>query len=688
MEDKDRIGAVTMLPPSPSLSTSSAKLLEDSHQSTDSVYKDDDQVSIKSGSFFSKDKNKDGGSGLSITRHSLTSLSKRRPFSRKPSSWRHPGGTVSETEETDFSECETDTGTENEERRKPSHVHSNHSFTFSSLSRFRSKHNSGQSDTSKKDGSKSPACLSQLSIEGTNDDEKQIALGDNKLENNSLGYKRDKIELPKQITSPSRSPNRKLKEATDKVGDKLRAYAQKFKDNKEKEKGKNEIILPRSSSAGRSDTIEEETFEDVEAERAGVIRAYSLNSKQITKPMLQSHSSTESTDVPTPKSTPSRAKKKLSLKKSKSNETESQQESKLPAENRIGPHKKSLKGSKLQTVKKDRAGPALESSLELGLAEKTGSDEGEYPPHFSPAESPTRDFPFTFPEVFRQAIQEVDNLTQKCVKEAEIQTNEAGIWADSEQEIMTGGGSHKSPEKTSPTASEIFLQNDPKSVPDKDGKTDAEKQPQVCKINEKNLSPTGKANKKSSPVHNEGSGHRSRQGSKRRRKKENSCENSKNNSTVELKLHIPEANSHQLSGSFSKGSAPPRSASYSALDSDIDKESRSFRSCLSSSPSPSTQQSEKIDEPKSPHIYFSGASTLPRSTSESRRLENLVESASQPSVLSLQLEGAFGHAMCVGDNNSREDTISPHVSQKTGSQLFIQSPTRADPGNYFLFLCS
>ena len=40
-------------------------------------------------------------------RHSLTSLGKRRPFSRKPSSWRHPGGTVSETEETDLSETES-----------------------------------------------------------------------------------------------------------------------------------------------------------------------------------------------------------------------------------------------------------------------------------------------------------------------------------------------------------------------------------------------------------------------------------------------------------------------------------------------------------------------------------------------------------------------------------------------------
>ena len=74
--------------------------------------------------------------GLSMTRHSLTTFSKRRPFSRKPSSWRHPGGTVSETEETDFSECD-ETGPEPElERRKPSHVHS---FTFSSLSMFRSK---------------------------------------------------------------------------------------------------------------------------------------------------------------------------------------------------------------------------------------------------------------------------------------------------------------------------------------------------------------------------------------------------------------------------------------------------------------------------------------------------------------------------------------------------------------------
>ena len=84
------------------------------------------------------------------------------------------------------------------------------------------------------------------------------------------------------ILSICRSPNRKLREATDKMGDRLRAYAQKFKEGKEKGKeGRQEKESVRSASAGRSDTIEEETFEDVEAERTGVVRAYSLNSKQV-----------------------------------------------------------------------------------------------------------------------------------------------------------------------------------------------------------------------------------------------------------------------------------------------------------------------------------------------------------------------------------------------------------------------
>ena len=67
-----------------------------------------------------------------LTRHSLSSLSKRRPFSRKPSSWRHPGGTVSETEETDLSESESVVEVE----ARPGVTRHVHSFTFSSLSRL------------------------------------------------------------------------------------------------------------------------------------------------------------------------------------------------------------------------------------------------------------------------------------------------------------------------------------------------------------------------------------------------------------------------------------------------------------------------------------------------------------------------------------------------------------------------
>ena len=67
-------------------------------------------------------------------RHSLTSLGKRRPFSRKPSSWRHPGGTVSETEETDLSETES-AGPDLTSEGRPGVARHVHSFTFSSLSR-------------------------------------------------------------------------------------------------------------------------------------------------------------------------------------------------------------------------------------------------------------------------------------------------------------------------------------------------------------------------------------------------------------------------------------------------------------------------------------------------------------------------------------------------------------------------
>ncbi|XP_023326215.1 glutamic acid-rich protein, partial [Eurytemora carolleeae] len=86
------------------------------------------------------------------------------------------------------------------------------------------------------------------------------------------------------------SPNRKLKEATDRVGDRLRAYAQKFKESKEKDRGKQDV--KRSASAGRSDTIEEESTEDIEAERAK-----SLYDRSSRNHDLMSVSSTDSADL-------------------------------------------------------------------------------------------------------------------------------------------------------------------------------------------------------------------------------------------------------------------------------------------------------------------------------------------------------------------------------------------------------
>ena len=152
----------------------------------------------------------------------------------------------------------------------------------------------------------------------------------------------------------------------------------------------------RSASAGRSDTIEEETVEDMEAERTGVVRAYSLNSKQagVQKPVLQSHSSTESTDVPTPKSTPNRGKKKLSLKKCKSEkaateETDTRGRGKAWRGRRGG-------GGGVRSEMVGRQSPAEDSS---------------------PPISPTGQQDSGFPELFRQAILEVDQLTQQLGEE-------------------------------------------------------------------------------------------------------------------------------------------------------------------------------------------------------------------------------------------------------------------------------
>ena len=545
--------------------------------------------------------------GLSLARHSLTSFSKRRPFSRKPSSWRHPGGTVSETEETDFSECdETAETTEESEltRRKPSHVHS---FTFSSLSMFRSKHR----HSSGGDGT------SQLSFEGS-------------TEETRAG---DCLEI-KQITSPARSPNRKFKEATDKVRDNLRAYAQRFKENRERgergerEGGRSELTGGRSASAGREETIEEETTEDVEAERSGVTRAYSLNSRQISKPLLQSHSSTESTDVPTtPRTSPTRTKKKLSLKNRKSGDVDP---------NIQAPYKRNVKISKSETPKKDNSAP---SDVKDRASQSSASQSLCLPP---PPPPPASDFTLALPEVFRQAIQEVDSLTEKCVCEGEILSNEARTVPDCGQEVMTDNSS----DETGQTGLTSERRCYPYMAQSQAEDTETGESEEEERIRVKSCQTL----KKWSPSHSEQvAGQRSRQGSKRRRKKESGNSEGKMNSP-QLSLKII--------------STENRRASDTSLP------QHSLEQSLPSSPSPSSATTEP--ESRSPQIIFTGSSTLPRSTSEHRRQQEPSSPSNQTSILTLQLEGPYGCAMSICEGNSREDTISPMVSQKTGETELTQ----------------
>ena len=359
-----------------------------------------------------------------ISRHSLSSLSKRRPFSRKPSSWRHPGGTVSETEETetDFSECETESGAKEVVagvRRRPGHVNS---FTFSSLSMFRRQHSSGAGADShpgqgKKDGSRSPALISQLSIESAIEEER-VVLSD---------ADKDTIVIPKHVTSPSRSPNRKFREATDKVGDKIRSLFKESKDRGDKSYG------GRSASAGRSDTIEEETTEDVEAERqGGVSRAYSLNAKQLSKPLLQSHSSTESTDVPsTPKSTPTRTKKRLSLRKNKSIEAAAANDIVLASQQKLQRLSRGGAGVKPQERKFELTGDEWDVCLANELHQSLSDCQHQQQLHPATASDSLGDS-------FRLAIHQVEGLTEKCSQEAAAASNEvlSGVQTDlSGQEV-------------------------------------------------------------------------------------------------------------------------------------------------------------------------------------------------------------------------------------------------------------
>ena len=565
-----------------------------------------------------------GKVGLSLARHSLTSFSKRRPFSRKPSSWRHPGGTVSETEETDFSECEeTAENTEPDlARRKPSHVHS---FTFSSLSMFRSKHRHSSADGT-----------SQLSLEGSTEETSRPPAG-------AGAGAVDCLEI-KQMTSPARSPNRKFKEATDKVRDNLRAYAQRFKENRERDVGRSELTGARSASAGREETIEEETSEDVEAERSGVTRAYSLNSRQLTKPLLQSHSSTESTDVPTtPRTSPTRTKKKLSLKNRKSGDVDP---------NIQAPYKRNVKISKSETPKKDNSAP---SDVKDRATQRPASQSLCLPP----PPPPPSDLALAFPEVFRQAIQEVDSLTEACV-------NEARTVPVSRQEVMTDNSSDETGQTglTSERRCYAFMAQ----CQAEDTETGESEEEDIIRLRS-----SGTVKKWSPCQSDQLAGQRSRQGSKRRRKKDPGNAEGKMPSSPQLSLKIT---------SSEKAMQSSRSASDTSLPqhSQDESEGRTFRSCLSSSPSPSSASSQPGDS-RSPQIIFTGSSTLPRSTSQHRRLELLAEPASttanQTSVLTLQLEGPYGCAMSICDGNSREDTISPMVSQKTG-QAHTQTETDWD----------
>ena len=251
----------------------------------------------------------------------------------------------------------------------------------------------------------------------------------------------------------------------------------------------------RSASAGRSDTIEEETVEDMEAERTGVVRAYSLNSKQggVQKPVLQSHSSTESTDVPTPKSTPNRGKKKLSLKKCKSEkateETETRGRGKAWRGRRGGG------GGRGEMV--GRQSPAEDSSPPLSPAAGHQETSGG------------------FPELFRQAILEVDQLTQQLGEDG----RRGEDWRGEEGDSSEGG-------------EEKVVQ------------------------------------------------HKSRPGSKRRRKKAMEAEANKQENDLE-------AGGDSIQEKTPSITPTPRSASFTALDTVEGKcEDGRARLCLSSSPPP------------------------------------------------------------------------------------------------------
>ena len=67
---------------------------------------------------------------------------------------------------------------------------------------------------------------------------------------------------------------------------------------------------------------------------------------------------------------------------------------------------------------------------------------------FSPIGSPAADFPFTFPEVFRQAIQEVDIMTKNCSPTPNTDVSSTCKNVASRQELIITPLTDKKPDET------------------------------------------------------------------------------------------------------------------------------------------------------------------------------------------------------------------------------------------------
>eukprot|EP00095_Tigriopus_kingsejongensis_P004813 maker-scaffold182_size278544-snap-gene-1.31 protein:Tk04813 transcript:maker-scaffold182_size278544-snap-gene-1.31-mRNA-1 annotation:"---NA---" len=225
----------------------------------------------------------------------LSSGIMRKPFVRgpgRPNSWRHPGGTVSETEEGEFSESETDkeltpktegphwkdrptdsnkgaNASSAEDKSPASSATSSNlklkgrvvlfpsgkkpkytsSFSFASFSRFRGQSGKGGTTQTAEDphlGSDSSSNYDSHSpLRGGVDHPTGGGECSSKLLSTPNAGTGGQMMLANRA-----SPNRKLKEATDKVSGKLRAYAHKLK--KDQDQQQTSSLGARSGSVGGS----------------------------------------------------------------------------------------------------------------------------------------------------------------------------------------------------------------------------------------------------------------------------------------------------------------------------------------------------------------------------------------------------------------------------------------------------